>query len=90
MSEDVTPFLARLKLSEEDQIELRAVLTGECVTVMQILTGAVTLDELVEVGVRENVLEAIRKEIDEFQERKKAAEQKQVFFYTVSRTSFIC
>ncbi len=89
MSDDNASFLARLKLSGADQSELKAVLDEELISALQVLTGVVTLDELEEVGVRESVLEAIRTEIDEFQARKKAAEQKQVLSITERRNAFI-
>lgn len=88
MSVDISSFLAGLKLSEADQIELKAVLDSEQISALQILRGVVTLDELEEVGVRANVLDAIRKEIDEFQARKKAEEEKQVFSIVAGYTRF--
>ena len=80
MSNDVASFLARLKLSEADRLELKAVLIQEQISALQILKGIVTADDLEEVGVKRSVLDAMREEIDEFQEREKAAEQRQVSF----------
>jgi hypothetical protein len=80
MSEDQASFLARLKLLEADRIELKMSLDSELISTLQILTGVVTVDELEEIGVKENVLQAIRKEIDDFRERERIKEEKLVIF----------
>ena len=75
MSENIAALVARLKLSEEDQIELKTALDLEQISALQILTGIVTVDDLEEIGVKGDVLDAIRREIHDFQERKKIEEQ---------------
>ncbi len=60
---------------------------GEQISALQILNGVVTVEELKEIGVRENVLNAIRREIDEFQAREKAAEQAKVFVCKIKASS---
>jgi hypothetical protein len=78
MSDDIASLVARLKLSEQDQLEFKTALDQEQISALQILTGVVTVDELEEIGVKAVVLEAIRREIHDFQERKRIEEQIQV------------